>query len=230
MNIKSLLKDIAGSFRVTKIRKKHIDKSSSTDEHKDPVGDVARALHPGKIKLELLQIRNSTRNAKILRFGAKQIPYFKAGQYLTLTIKIGDSLVSRPYSISSAPYETLGDHPIVEITIKKHKDKGFVSDYLFDKAKIRDVIKYDLDGASPFFDNIILGTMSSVNQGMGALSYLEDLIKNTPYKIRGIEGEYTEWLLIDLNDVVISLLTEKEREKFELEKLYAIYKSQRVED
>ena len=45
------------------------------------------------------------------------------------------------------------------------------------KAKIRDVIKYDLDGSSPFFDYIILGTMSSVNQGMGALSYLEDLIK-----------------------------------------------------
>ena len=98
------------------------------------------------------------------------------------------------------------------------------------KAKIHDIIKYNLDGASPFFDNIILGTMSSVNQGMGALSYLEDLIKNTPYKIRGIEGEYTEWLLIDLNEVVISLLTEKEREKFELEKLYAIYKNERIED
>ena len=98
------------------------------------------------------------------------------------------------------------------------------------KAKIHDIIKYDLDGANPFFDNIILGTMSSTNQGMGALSYLEDLIKDTPYKIRGIEGEYTDWILIDLNDVVISQLTEKEREKFELEKLYAIYKNQKIED
>ena len=154
MNIKNLLKDIAGSFRVTKLRKKHIARSSSMGEHKDPVGDVARALHPGKIKLELLQIRNSTRNAKILRFGAKQIPYFKAGQYLTLTIKIGDSLVSRPYSISSAPYETLGDHPIVEITIKKHKDKGFVSDYLFDKAKIRDVFEGEVGLGEFYLDPI----------------------------------------------------------------------------
>ncbi len=99
-----------------------------------------------------------------------------------------------------------------------------------EKAKASDIIKYDLEGASPFFDHIILATAETTTRAMGALSYLEDNLKDTEYKIRGIEGEYTEWLLIDLNDVVVSILSKKERENFELEKLYSIYKNQRIEN
>lgn len=99
-----------------------------------------------------------------------------------------------------------------------------------EKAKTSDIIKYDLDGASPFFDHIVLATANSNTQAMGALSYLEDNLKDTEFKIRGIEGEYTDWLLIDLNDVIVSILSKKERENFELEKLYSIYKNQRIDN
>ncbi len=96
------------------------------------------------------------------------------------------------------------------------------------KAKAKDIVKYDLDGASPFFDSIFLATVTSTRQASGVISYLEDLISDTEYKIRNIEGENTEWVLIDLNDIVLSILTEKERQHFELDKLYAIYKKRNV--
>ena len=139
MRIKGLFKDITGANRVTQERKVAIQKATSEDLYDDPIRLTARKLHPGHITLELLQLRNTTRDAKIFRFGAKNIPYFEAGQYLVLTMKIGNSVVSRPYSICSAPYEALGTHPIVEIVVKRGRGSTFVSDYLLTNAKMKDL-------------------------------------------------------------------------------------------
>ncbi len=139
MKVKGLIKDITGANRVTQERKVAIQKATSEDLYDDPIRLTARKLHPGRITLELMQLRNTTRDAKIFRFGAKNIPYFEAGQYLVLTTKIGNSIVSRPYSICSAPYEALGTHPIVEIVVKRGRGSTFVSDYLLTNAKMKDL-------------------------------------------------------------------------------------------
>lgn len=138
MKIKSFIKDVGGASRVTKRRKEVYDQASSKPQPYDPIGEVARKLHPGKFEVTVSEIRDASPTARTIRFTAPHFPYFKAGQFLTLEKKIGNSLVTRPYSISSAPYETRKENPYVEITVRKSKGDGFFCDYLYNDVKVGD--------------------------------------------------------------------------------------------
>ncbi|MEA4966470.1 MAG: iron-sulfur cluster-binding domain-containing protein [Oscillospiraceae bacterium] len=141
MKIKGFFEDINGAARVTARRKKIFDDASAVPVTTDPIGEVARQLHPGKILLAVTQIRNASKTAKTFRFEAvdgRRLPLFSAGQYLVLEVPIGPSLVSRPYSISSAPADTCGDRSFVEITARRSKGDGFFCDYLYDEVKVGD--------------------------------------------------------------------------------------------
>lgn len=135
MKIKGFLQDVSGASRVTKRRKEVYDKASSSPKPFDPIGKTAKLLHPGFIDLEVAEIRQASKTAKTIRFKAEHLPYFKAGQFLSIVMNINGSRVSRPYSISSAPYETRGEYPYVEITVRKPKENGFVADYLYDEVR-----------------------------------------------------------------------------------------------
>ncbi len=138
MKVKGFLKDVGGASRVTKRRQQNFDNASATPKPYDPIGAVAKALHPGFISMKVTDVRDASPTARTIRFEAPHFPYFMAGQFMTLRLKIGDSLVTRPYSISSSPFQTLGEHPFVEITIRKPRENGFVADYLYDNVKVGD--------------------------------------------------------------------------------------------
>ncbi|MCR4879670.1 MAG: iron-sulfur cluster-binding domain-containing protein [Bacilli bacterium] len=139
MKVKGFLKDVGGASRVTKARQEKYNKASSENKYFDPIAEVARKLHPGFIKLVLEEIRVASPTSKTFRFSSpNHIPYFKAGQFMTIRVKINDSLTTRPYSISSAPYQTRGEHPFVELTIRKPKEDGYIADYMFEHAKVGD--------------------------------------------------------------------------------------------
>ncbi|WP_295768790.1 FAD-binding oxidoreductase [uncultured Mucilaginibacter sp.] len=67
--------------------------------------------------------------------GLKKIKY-KAGQYLTLIIKVNNRRYIRPYSFSSAP----GVEKDLEITVKRVQG-GVVSNHILDKVQIGDIIE-----------------------------------------------------------------------------------------
>ena len=98
------------------------------------VNETAKILHPGFQKAELTEILLNTPDTKTYVFKTKSPFYFRAGQYLTVGCKVGDSYVSRPYAISSAPKAALQN--TVAVTVKKC---GFFSGYLFDEAKQGDI-------------------------------------------------------------------------------------------
>ena len=152
MKVKGFLKDVGGASRVTKARQAKFDAASGKPKPYDPIGAVAKALHPGRIALTLEAIKEITPTTKTLVFTAPHIPYFIAGQSMIITLKIGNSLVSRPYSISSAPYQTRGEHPIVEITVRDIGKGGFVSPYLCGQAKVGDVYEAEVGGGVFYFD------------------------------------------------------------------------------
>lgn len=98
--------------------------------------NLATALHPGYIEVELTHIVQLTPNMKNFTFkrvDSSAFPFFRAGQYVSLQAKIGDSLVSRPYSISSSPDEALEGRLSLGI-----EDAGFFSGYMNNEAKIGD--------------------------------------------------------------------------------------------
>ena len=98
------------------------------------VNETARILHPGYQKAKLISVEARSGHMRTLNFELERPMYFRAGQYVTLSCNVGESFVSRPYAISSAPAAALDNR--VNITVKKC---GFFSGYLCDEAKEGDV-------------------------------------------------------------------------------------------
>ena len=71
---------------------------------------LAAKLHPGRMEVELTAVRSLTEGMRELTFrrvDGDAFPFFRAGQYVSLQARIGESLVSRPYSIASSPTRTI---------------------------------------------------------------------------------------------------------------------------
>ena len=116
MKVKNFLTDVGGASRVTKARLKAFHSASPALTDVDPIGNVSREWHPGPIELVVTKITPACKTAKTIRFertDGKKLPFFYAGQYIVLDFRIGKSLISRPYSISSAPL-CIGEKPYAE--------------------------------------------------------------------------------------------------------------------
>ncbi len=156
MKIKSLKQDLLGAFEVTDRRKEVIDNGSSSIDTKDATSLVAKQLHPGKIQIRLIDVKEVNEGVKTFTFESldKHFPHFQAGQYLSLSVKIGNTITTRPYSICSAPYQTRGENPVIQITVRKQIDDGFVSIYLNDKAKLGDIFFAEIGLGDFYYDSI----------------------------------------------------------------------------
>ena len=153
MKIKGFLKDVTGASRVTKARLNAFASASSAPEKTDPIAEVVRQWHPGKLDLVVKEVRDASKTAKTVRFARAdggKLPFFYAGQYIVLDFAIGESLISRPYSISSAPFEARGEDPFVEITVRRSRGDGFIADYINDNVKVGDTFKR-LMGCGQFY-------------------------------------------------------------------------------
>jgi len=106
------------------------------------INENAKTLHPDYLDLEVVDIiEHGHAQAKSFIFkekNGKLIPFFQAGQYLSLKLKIGDSYVTRPYSISSGPAWTKQGK--IAITVQDNPT-GFVAPYLYNNIKVGDVIR-----------------------------------------------------------------------------------------
>jgi ring-1,2-phenylacetyl-CoA epoxidase subunit PaaE len=88
--------------------------------------------------LTIQQIRNETEEAITICFkqpGLRKIKY-KAGQYITLILRINGRKYARAYSFSSAP--SVDDK--LEVTVKRLKN-GVVSNYINNELKVGDVLE-----------------------------------------------------------------------------------------
>ena len=97
---------------------------------------LAKKLHPGYMQVELTAARfltDTIRELTFKRLDSNAFPFFRAGQYVSIQIKIGDSLVSRPYSIVSTPRQALANELVLAV-----ENAGFVSGYLNETAKVGD--------------------------------------------------------------------------------------------
>ena len=141
MKVKGFLKDVGGASRVTKARLSAFENASPIPVKEDPIGNVAREWHPGKLELVVQDIYPVSPTAKTVRFvraDGKQLPPFYAGQFISLEFNVNGEIVSRPYSLSSAPYEARQENGYVEITVRKSKGDGFIADYVNNELKVGD--------------------------------------------------------------------------------------------
>ncbi|MEK6535589.1 MAG: FAD-binding oxidoreductase, partial [Thermodesulfobacteriota bacterium] len=131
MEIYGMHKDMEAFGRLLPERQERIAKASAEPVRDDPMNALARRLHPERIDLVITEIREETPSTRTFRLrpapGAQtELPVFRAGQYLSLKVPIGDSWITRPYAISSAPYEAGGADGFYEIAIRR-KEGGFLT-------------------------------------------------------------------------------------------------------
>ena len=104
-----------------------------------PIADqsmvIARALHPKRQYLKVAEVKDMSADCKSFTLvpdpekGTTQLAYFGAGKYLTVFETINNMPVTRAYSISSSPKDSLEGKYVLTI---KLVDGGLVSRYIFD--------------------------------------------------------------------------------------------------
>ena len=153
MKVRSFLEDVGGASRVTKLRREKIQAASSVPDPKDPIRALADALHPGKQQFRVAGVRESSPTSKTWRFSPVNghIAPFRAGQYAVFYLTIGSSVLTRPYTISSAPFEARGANPFFEVTIRRNVPY-LVPDYFFEHIGEGDVVEAALPFGSFYYE------------------------------------------------------------------------------
>ena len=136
------LKDMLDFKNLPLRRDKAIDSAEDKDIQTDfPINSNARALHPAVQRMVVSRIiergASDARTLILTTEDGKPAAWFRAGQYVSVSLKIGDSRVTRPYSISSSPKLTKDGR--IHITVKGSKN-GFVADYILKDLKEGDSV------------------------------------------------------------------------------------------
>ena len=96
---------------------------------------MALANHPKEQHLIITDVIDHENGFKSFVFGpdssmgTDKLAYFNAGDYISLTIQIGKSIITRPYSFASSPKESLDGKYMISI---KKVEGGFSSQYIFE--------------------------------------------------------------------------------------------------
>jgi len=136
VKVKGAIRDLLAFRGLASNRRKRIEKSPGTPMPPDAAGALARQLHPALQHLVISEVRDETRSAKSFRLtpdvdmGTERVACFRAGQYLSVKAEVDGVRVTRPFSISSAPFEALGDSGAYQITVRK-KDGGFLTQHIW---------------------------------------------------------------------------------------------------
>ena len=104
-----------------------------------PINENAKALHPDFLELVIDRIVDrggaQAKTFVLKRPDGKPLPYFRAGQYISLKIPMDGSLVSRSYSLCDSPKAALAGE--YAITVRANPG-GFVADRLLAEKKVGD--------------------------------------------------------------------------------------------
>lgn len=117
-------------------RMQHIASGSEEPPRLDYAPNLtAKALHPEEQHLKVSSVLSHPDGTKSftlvpdIQSGTQKLAYFRAGQYLSVKLDIGDSTVTRPYTISSSPAES--EKGFYRVTVKPSQS-GFAGNWICD--------------------------------------------------------------------------------------------------
>ena len=91
--------------------------------------------------------------------------------------------------------------------------------------KGRDVITLDVRTQSTEMDFIVIATGTSIQHIGRIAKHVNEQIKLQKLSVHPIEGEGTEWLLVDADEAVVHIMSQSAREFYQLEKLWNMHTS-----
>lgn len=113
--------------------------STTLVRNNDHAMSLAKALHPKRQYLKIADIREMAPDCKTFTLvpdperGTSSLAYFGAGKYLTVFENINGMPITRAYSISSSPKDSLDGKYTLTI---KLVDGGLMSQYIFDTWQV----------------------------------------------------------------------------------------------
>lgn len=92
--------------------------------------------------------------------------------------------------------------------------------WLSDK-KAQDLLALDLSGLSSFTDTIIIVSASSIRHAQGLADHILAECRAANIEFLRMEGFPTgQWILLDLNDVVVNIFAQDMRDLYRLDELW----------
>ena len=135
IKVRSTLKDIRNFTNIPELRKGVIQEAPETPVNGNfAVNSIANFLHPSTQYLKVKQVGEINRytRAYILEpdtaHGTAKLAYFRPGQWISVTLQIGNAIVTRPYTLCASPLRSVDDEYMI---IVDKKPDGFASHYIF---------------------------------------------------------------------------------------------------
>ena len=98
-----------------------------------------------------------------------------------------------------------------------------VVENVIDDLKGENVVTLNVMKQSDDMEAIIIATVKSIQHARGIANNVSIEAKRLNMMVLGTEGaEFSEWILVDLGEVIVHIMTEKTREFYKLEKLWSI--------
>ena len=91
---------------------------------------------------------------------------------------------------------------------------------LFDK-KGQDILTLDVTDEGVVYDGVVIATATSLRHGQGLSDSVLELCRQDNIEFLNIEGYAVgEWILLDLNDVIVHIFQEETRDMYKLDDLW----------
>jgi len=87
---------------------------------------------------------------------------------------------------------------------------------LLDEKKALDIMEYDLRDKDYFVDYVIVATTMADKHGAALLDHLKKTLKPLGETFLGVD-ESDDWIVIDLGDILIHLMSEEYRAKYQMD-------------
>ena len=128
--------------KLADVRRKAIEKSAVKPLPKTlATNEKARFIHPER---QLVRIKEKRQNGPdavtvvLESADSKALAPFRAGQYISLSVNIGETKTTRSYSLCGSP--AWAEQGIYNITVKRVEEDGFVSPFIQDRWQVGDEI------------------------------------------------------------------------------------------
>ncbi len=87
--------------------------------------------------------------------------------------------------------------------------------------KGKEIFALEVTKITPEMSFIVIATGTSKQHIKSIANNVRQEVKLKNFMVKSIEGESTDWLLVDCGDVIVHVMTESSREFYQLEKLWS---------
>jgi len=90
-----------------------------------------------------------------------------------------------------------------------------------EEIKGRDIVVYNTERLSAYFERVIIATGDSSRQVKALAENVEEQLRRIGARVRGVEGSGgAEWVLVDLGDIVVHVMHPTARAHYNLEEIW----------